>query len=200
MRPLVRHPWQLALLTSAALLTGYLMVRDRPVSSPEPAGASLGPGYYVKQARLTGTGEDGLILYRISATEAAQPMADGLITMQNVAVDYEPATEVPWTLHADRGQMPADRNIIALEGNVVATTTADASPGTRQKVAASTSTAPLVIRTDYLELDPDAYIARTERTVVVERGRDTLRARGMRAYLKQDRLQFNADVQARFLP
>jgi lipopolysaccharide export system protein LptC len=57
-----------------------------------------------------------------------------------------------------------------------------------------------LIRTDFLELDPEAYVARTESFVAVERDRDTLHARGMRVYLKQDRLQFNAEVRGRFLP
>jgi lipopolysaccharide export system protein LptC len=73
------------------------------------------------------------------------------------------------------------------------------SPGAAGSEGRS-SAAPLLIRTDYLELDPEAYIARTERMVAVERDRDTLRARGMRVFLKQDRLQFSADVQGRFLP
>jgi LPS export ABC transporter protein LptC len=57
---------------------------------------------------------------------------------------------------------------------------------------------PLSIRTDYLELDPEAYVARTDRGVLVERARDTLRARGMRAYLKEDRLELETDVQGTF--
>ncbi len=191
MPPLIRHPWQLTLLAAAALLTTYAVLRGRPTTQPEPGPASLSPGYYVKQARLTGTGADGRILYQVTTTHAEQTMAGGLITMQNVNVDYKPPAQTPWNLRADHGQMPADRNIIALEGNVVATSA---------PVAASRSTGPLVIRTDYLELDPEAYIARTEHAVAVERNQDTLRARGMRVYFKQDRLQFNADVRARFLP
>jgi hypothetical protein len=34
--------------------------------------------------------------------------------------------------------------------------------------------------------------------VLVERARDTLRARGMRAYLKEDRLELETDVQGTF--
>ena len=66
--------------------------------------------------------------------------------------------------------------------------------------AIANSTTPLTIRTDYLELDPDTYIATTNRRVVMERSRDTLHARGMRVYLKQDRLQLDAEVRGIFLP
>ena len=74
------------------------------------------------------------------------------------------------------------------------------SPRPWQLPRQTAARAPLLIRTDYLELDPDAYIARTERMVAVERSRDTLHARGMRVYLKQDRLQFQSEVRGRFLP
>ena len=113
-------------------------------------------------------------------------------------MNYEPPPRFR-QLRADRGQIPPDRNIIELAGDVVATTeVAAARPAAPPN--GRTSTAPLLIRTDYLELDPEAYIARTERMVAVERSRDTLLARGMRVYLKQDRLQFQSEVRGRFLP
>jgi LPS export ABC transporter protein LptC len=193
----LQHPGRHAVLVVAALATTWLVFRNPSTEVEEPAGPRLGLGYYVRDARLTGSGPDGRILYRVSAASAEQLLADGTITMQDVAVDYEPAAEVPWQLRADRGQIPPDRNIIELSGDVTATTAVspDATGGGDRS-----SAAPLLIRTDYLELDPEAYIARTERMVAVERDRDTLRARGMRVYLKQDRLQFNSEVRGRFLP
>lgn len=193
----LQRPGRFALLVAGALATSWLVFNSPSTEVEESSGPRLGLGYYVRDARLTGSGPDGRILYRVSAAAAEQLLADGTITMQDVAVDYEPAAQVPWKLRADRGQIPPDRNIIELSGDVTATTAAspDATGG-----GGRSSAAPLLIRTDYLELDPEAYIARTERTVAVERDRDTLRARGMRVYLKQDRLQFNSEVHGRFLP
>jgi len=185
------------MLLAAALITTFLVFSTTSKDEAAPAAPRPGLGYYVKDARLTGTGPDGQILYRVSTTAAEQLLADGTITMQDVTVDYEPSAQVPWKLRADRGQIPPDRNIIELVGDVVAATAvnpADAAANSRS------STAPLLIRTDYLELDPEAYVARTESFVAVERNRDTLHAKGMRVYLKQDRLQFNAEVRGRFLP
>lgn len=193
----LQRPGRFALLVAGALATSWLVFNSPSTEVEESSGPRLGLGYYVRDARLTGSGPDGRILYRVSAAAAEQLLADGTITMQDVAVDYEPAAQVPWKLRADRGQIPPDRNIIALAGDVTATTAA--SPATTGGGGRS-SAAPLLIRTDYLELDPEAYIARTERMVAVERDRDTLRARGMRVYLKQDRLQFNSEVHGRFLP
>jgi LPS export ABC transporter protein LptC len=196
----LQHPVRFALLLGCALLTSFIVLRNPSTDDATTAGPRLGFGYYVKDAQLTGTGPDGRILYRVTTTAAEQALADGTITMRDVAVDYEPAAQVPWKLRAERGQIPPDRNIIELLGNVVATTEATAVSPADAAARGRASTAPLLIRTDYLELDPEAYIARTERFVAVERDRDTLRARGMRVYLKQDRLQFNAEVRGRFLP
>jgi len=194
LRPTVR----ITLLIGAALLTSVLVFLGQSPDVAPPVTPRLGLGYYVKDARLTGTGPDGGILYRVTAAAAEQTLVDGTITMREVTVDYEPAGEVPWRLSANHGQIPPDRNIIELEGNVVAATAPIVNPAAPPK--SRTSTAPLLIRTDYLELDPEAYIARTERMVAVERSRDTLLARGMRVYLKQDRLQFQSEVRGRFLP
>jgi LPS export ABC transporter protein LptC len=193
----VQNPGRLALLVVAAVASTWLVFRDRAPEAKAPDSPRLGLGYYVRDARLTGSGPDGRILYRVSAAAAEQALADGTITMQDVAVDYEPAAQVPWKLRAERGQIPPDRNIIELSGEVTAMT--DVSPAAAGSGDRS-SAAPLQIRTDYLELDPEAYVARTERPVAVERDRDTLRARGMRVYLKQDRLQFSSEVRGRFLP
>ncbi len=196
----VQHPVRLVALLAAALFTGFLVFRTDPKDDASQPAPRLGLGYYVKDARLTGTGPDGQVLYRVGTAAAEQLLADGTITMRDVTVDYEPSAQVPWKLRANEGQIPPDRNIIELLGDVVATTAATAANTADDAADGRARTAPLVIRTDYLELDPEAYVASTESFVAVERDRDTLNARGMRVYLKQDRLQFNADVRGRFLP
>ena len=198
--PEIQHPIRFTVLLAAALITSFLVFRTTSTEDAAPAAPRLGLGYYVKDARLTGTGPDGQVLYRVSTTAAEQLLADGTITMRDVTVDYEPAAQVPWKLRANHGQIPPDRNIIELVGDVVAATAATAATPAEGATTGRSSTAPLLIRTDYLELDPEAYVARTESFVAMERNRDTLHAKGMRVYLKQDRLQFNAEVRGRFLP
>jgi len=195
----IQHPIRFALLVGAAVLTSVLVYLAPSSEEAPQAAARLGLGYYVKDATLTGTGADGQILYRVTASAAEETLRDGTVTMQDVTVDYEPAAQIAWKLRADRGQIPPDRNIIQLTGDVVATTEAAADKSSDAPKGRSRN-APLLIRTDYLELDPETYIARTERMVAVERSGDTLLARGMRVYLKQDRLQFQSDVRGRFLP
>jgi lipopolysaccharide export system protein LptC len=190
MRP-GRGSWLIILLIAAvASSVIFMLAPARQPSSQSKLRTEQ--GYYVREGTLTGTGADGRILYRITTQAARQNLDDGTISMQEVAVNYAPADEIPWDMRATRGQIPQDSNIIQLSGNVLVTSMTGA--------AANHGQAPLTIRTDYLELDPDTYIATTNRHVVIERSRDTLHARGMRAYLKQDRLQLESEVRGNFLP
>jgi lipopolysaccharide export system protein LptC len=180
------RPVRLAVLIVAALLSAVVYFRQREPGA-EPEQARLAPGYYVREAVLEGTGDDGRLLYRVRAADARQIDARGTVQLDDVRVNYLPTAAVPWELTATQGQMPPDRTIIELSGEVVAT-------------AREPGAAPLAIHTDYLELDPDAYVARTDRGVRVERARDTLSARGLRAYLKEDRFELDTSVQGHFVP
>jgi LPS export ABC transporter protein LptC len=190
MRP-GRGSWLITLMLAAvASSVIFMLTPDR--QPPPDKKIRTEQGYYVRDARLTGTGADGQILYSVSTKAARQNLDDGTISMQEVAVNYAPAAAIPWDMRATRGQIPRDSNIIQLSGDVLVTSTVAAAADHRQ--------APLMIRTDYLELDPDTYIATTNRHVVIQRARDTLHARGMRVYLKQDRLQLDSEVRGYFLP
>lgn len=190
MRP-GRGSWLIILLIAAIASSVIFMLAPDRQPLPQTKLRSE-QGYYVRDGTLTGTGADGRILYRITTRTARQNLDDGTISMQQVAVSYAPAAEIPWDMRATRGQILPDSNIIQLSGDVLVTSMAAATANRGQ--------APLTIRTDYLELDPDTYIATTNRRVAIKRSRDTLNARGMRVYLKQDRLQLDSEVRGNFLP
>jgi LPS export ABC transporter protein LptC len=186
-----RGSWLIILLIGAIASSVIFMLAPGRQQPPQTRLRSE-QGYYIREGTLTGTGADGRVLYRITTQAARQNLDDGTIAMQEVAVSYAPAARTPWNMRATRGQIPPDSNIIQLSGDVLVTSMATA--------AANRGQSPLTIRTDYLELDPDTYIATTNRHVVIARSRDTLQARGMRVYLKQDRLQLDSEVRGNFLP
>lgn len=207
-----RLPLGFSLLVIGALVSTFLALRNRSTAGPERVLPRVGLGYYAKNAKLVSTGPDGQILYVVTTAAAEQVLTDGAISLRDVAVSYTPKTQVLWKLRAARGRIPPNRNIIELMGKVVATTEGALSrppnalnqtagpPSPPDASTAAHASAGVLIRTDYLEFEPDAYLAQTQHRVRVERARDTLLARGMRVYLKEDRVQFQADVQGRFLP
>ncbi len=177
----------IALLLIAAVASGVLVLRnneEEPDQAPEP---ELGIGYYMKQAELVRTGADGQVLYRVQTDKATQITEDGIIKLDIVHVSYDPQTEVPWNLRADTGYILSDRNIIQLAGDVIAKTRGDIQ-------------APLRIRTDYLELSTDTYIADTDRDVAIDYTNNQIFATGMHAYLKEERLQLVSNVNGQFIP
>lgn len=176
----------IGLLLAAALGTLLLLPRDEP----EPGDAAptrTGIGYYLEQAELIATGDDGRVIYRLSADSAQQDLAGGGIALDRVELVYDALLEVDWQVRADRGSIPADGRILTLSGDVVAIAEREPEP-------------PTAIRTDHLELDPEAYIASTDALVLIERPGGTIRARGLRLHLREDRLQLLAEVEGRFNP
>lgn len=176
----------LGILLVGALASSTLLIRVREEAVTVEDSPQLGVGYYLKDATLSGTGDDGRILYRISAETVTQAPDDGSVGMENVHVNYDPATETPWSLKADTGKMLAGGKMLELSGNVVATTLDASSPAA-------------TITTDYLEFDPSTDTAVTESKVVIRYGGSLVNATGLRAMLRQDRLELLANVTGRYV-
>ena len=174
-------------LVIGAVGSGVLLLSITPGDDEDDSGPRLSIGYYMNQARLSGTGDDGRILYRATASSAAQNFDDGTIDLREVHVTYDPVTDIPWVLQADNGRIPRSGNIIELNGDVVAQTNDD-------------SEKPMTIRTDYLELDTETYIADTQHKVAIDYTSNRVFATGMRAYFKEDRLQLLSNVNGNFVP
>ncbi len=181
------HPLTLFLLALGAVGSAILLLRNTSGDDEPETGPRLSIGYYMNQAQLSGTGEDGRILYRASAAVAAQDLEDGTVNLTDVHLTYDPVTDIPWVLNAKNGRIPRDGTIIELEGNVVAQTSEEGED-------------PMTIRTDYLELDTETYIADTQHKVAIDYTGNRVFAVGMRAYLKEDRMQLHSDVHGKFFP
>lgn len=144
-------------------------------------------GFYLRTARILGTGDDGRLLYEIKA-DFAEQVADDLIELQNVSIKYSPGSEFPWRLVADSATISMEQNYLILEGHVIATSSA----GFSGKVTE--------IRTQYLELDLGEYRAKTDRRVQVRIGSQSLTATGMLALLKDNQLTLVSNVNGKFVP
>jgi LPS export ABC transporter protein LptC len=176
----------LAGLAALALASSLLLWRTRQEAPQAEATPRLGVGYYVTDARLAVTDEDGAVALRIAAATAVQAPADGSVELRDVAVNYDPATDVPWTLRATAGRLLPGGKMVELSGDVVAATREADDP-------------PATIRTDYLEFDTATGVAATDRKVLIEYAGSTVNAVGLRATLREDRLELLADVRGRYV-
>ena len=174
-------------LSAAALGSWYLA---RQNSGDVEVGSDNGPlhrGYYLKSARILGTGPDGALLYEIQARHAEQ-LGDAEIAFTDVLINYSPASDVPWIVNADSALINQGQPLVRLRGHVRAISSEGFSGNDTE------------IRTDYLELDPEKYVAETDERVQIRIGARSLTATGMLASLKEDQLQLKANVNGVFVP
>ena len=144
-------------------------------------------GYYLKHARILGTGENGSLLYEFEA-EHAEQMADDRIEFTDVRIRYSHERDVPWIVNADEATLRHDVSIITLRGHVQIVNHGE------------TNNHDTEIRTQYLELDPTKFIAETEERVQIRIGERSLTATGMLASLNDDRIKLKSNVRGKIAP
>ena len=101
---------------------------------------------------------------------------------------YSPQSNVPWTVNADAATIREDNPRITLRGHVRATSN-------RSMPADETE-----IRTQYLELDPERFVAETDARVQIRIGARSLTATGMLASLNDDRIELKSNVRGKIAP
>ena len=177
----------IGLLTAAAAGTWYL-ARDTSDDAVDlvPHDAAH-QGYYLKSARILGTADDGSLLYEIEAKHAEQEASDR-IEFKEVRVRYSPTADVPWVVHADEATLQQGSPRIALRGHVRAV-------GSTGEQGQDTE-----IRTQYLELDPERFIAETDERVQVRIGARSLTATGMLASLNDNKVELKSNVRGKIAP
>ncbi len=142
-------------------------------------------GYYLKHARILGTGENGSLLYEIEA-EHAEQKADDRIEFTDVHIRYSPDSDVPWIVNADEATLRNNIPTITLRGNVQIVNHGESND--------------TEIRTQYLELDPKEFIAETDDRVQIRIGERSLTATGMLASLHDDRIELKSNVRGKIAP
>ena len=176
-----------AMLLIGATISSIMLIRSRPIISEEATAANLGVAYFLKKAELIGMGQEGKVLYRVTADEASQSLDDESIGMTDVHLMYDPASEIPWDIVADSGRIPPGGNIIRLQGQVSAVS--------RNRGGSVTT-----IRTYYLEVDPISQTAITEQQVIVEFDEQKVDATGLRADLERNQFKLLSNVSGKFFP
>jgi LPS export ABC transporter protein LptC len=110
------------------------------------------------------------------------------IEFQNVRIHYASLANVPWTLVADKAMIADDQKEVILTGNVMALSNEGFSGDVTE------------IRTQYLEFEPDSFVAQTEDRVQIRIGSRSLTATGMLALLQENQLRLKSNVSGKFLP
>ena len=176
-----------SVLLAAAIGSWYLAKSRADQDTAERSVDPVHRGFYLKSARILGTGPEGNLLYEIRAQHAEEQL-DGSIEFTDVRLDYSPETEVPWTVNADSATILPVEQRVQLRGHVRAISSQGTSAGDTE------------IRTQYLELDPQRYVAETDERVQIRIGTRSLTATGMLASLNDNRLELKSNVSGKFVP
>lgn len=102
----------------AALVIGFGALSRRDSGTAENAAAPEQPAYYLKDAVITQTGEDGRPEIRLAANRIEQKRNDDTVQLTSVRVDYLKAPDKQWLLSAERGLIPAESHTIQFMGDV----------------------------------------------------------------------------------
>jgi LPS export ABC transporter protein LptC len=172
----------------AALVIGYGALVER---SPAPAtngGQAEQPGYYLQDAIVTQTQQDGSVSLRLVANRIQQQRRDDSIALETVRVNYyqsspgKPSRE--WLLNARQGLVPANSRVVQLFGDVVLRP-ADAQPQA-------------FLRTDALAVDTQTNVAySTASPVHVRFGSHEMVVKNFRADLDSENIRLES-VHGRF--
>lgn len=178
----------IAVLMAGAMASWYL---SRSSSDEDVSTATFDAshrGYYLKAARILGTGPDGDLLYELEAQEAEQ-LDQHRIVFTDVHLDYSPQSDVPWSIDADTATIHTEEPAkVLLEGHVRAISNEGFSGNDTE------------IRTEYLEIHPEEFLAETDERVQIRIGERSLTATGMLASLQDNRVKLKSNVRGKFAP
>ena len=177
----------LSVLAAGAIASWYLARSNQDEEISTPSFDASQRGYYLKSARILGTGPDGELLYELQAREAEQ-LGDNRVSFSNVRLKYSPQSEVPWSISADTATLHADEERVLLEGHVRAVSSEGFSGSETE------------IRTQYLEIYPEHFLAETDERVQIRIGARSLTATGMLASLKDNQVKLKSNVRGKFAP
>jgi lipopolysaccharide export system protein LptC len=165
----------------------YIANSNQPAEITATISDSTSGGFYLRSARILGTGVDGQLLYEIEA-EYGEQRENNEIELQNVRINYASSANVPWTINADVAIVSGNLDLLRLSGHVVAVSEEGFSGQVTE------------IRAPVLDIEPGSYKAETDARVQIRIGSRSLTATGMLALLQENRLQLNSNVSGKFVP
>ena len=174
-----------------ALVIGYGALVER---NPAPAvsdGQAEQPGYYLKDAVITQTQQNGSVGLRLIADRIEQRHDNDSISLDTVRVNYFQSSpgesaQREWLLSARQGLVPANSRVVQFSGDVVLRP-ADAQPTA-------------FLRADALAIDTQTNIAySTASPVHVRFGGHSMVVKSFRADLSNEKVRLES-VNGRFDP
>jgi LPS export ABC transporter protein LptC len=176
----------LAILAAATWLVSW----QRQERTPAAAGVDNGEplGYYLRGARVSVTGEQGLVTYRVFADRLDELPGDQRLQLTGVEVEYRPTDDTAWSISAATARYARDGSQLDLNGGVEVRSLPGEGSDTWR------------INSDALRFWPEAAKAESRAPVEIEVGSWKLSAVGLRMDLKGETLELESQVHGTLVP
>ena len=175
------------ILLAALAFSHRFFVHTPDSGAPEQSASRAVEGYYLTDAILEQSDNQGKPLYRLQADRIEQFPNSNLVRLSMVRISYPGGEQNQgWDLSANEGEIRGDGRKIVLRDNVQALERGD--------------NVMRLIRTSELIFDPVNSIASTDADVIVELDGYRLTATGMTADLKAHTVELQSTVNAHFEP
>ena len=170
----------------AALVIGYGALVERSPAPTANGSQAEQPGYYLQDAVITQTQQDGSVSLRLIANRIEQRRRDDSIALQTVRVNYFQSPEREWVLTAKQGFVPANFRVVQLFGDV------ELRPADAQPAA--------FLRTDAMAVDTQTNVAYSIASPAHLRfGQHAMVVKNFRADLNNEKIRLES-VNGRFDP
>jgi LPS export ABC transporter protein LptC len=163
----------------AALVIGYGAFNRRDAAPDFLSAVPERPTYYLRNAVITETQEDGSLITQLAATRIdLQPTTEDL-SMQSVNLHYHQSADQEWRMTAEEGFKPGNSPIIELRGNV--------------QLRPADGDANSILQADELAVDTEKEVAySTDSPVNIRYANHTLRAESFQFDMQKQKLSMRS--------
>ena len=161
-------------LAGGALLTWVLAKVNEEAPPPVVDADRTPPGYYLVDAVMNSTDDEGRVAYRIVAQRVEQEGEGENFVFDRMGVEYMPDTDVLWDITAERGLADASLNVLHLDN------------GVQLLYAPRAGQDETVFRMSDLQLYADDFLATTDKMVTGRMGGHAFTASGLELDLKNN--------------
>lgn len=169
----------IAIIVGSVLLGGQAPENVATTTVDERAGDL---GYAARGIKLIETGPDGRPMYAIEASRAHEPPQSTTVLLEQVRLGFKDTHGNQWQGRADNAQLGQTNGQVELSGNVQVSGKLPGMPDTAN------------LATGELAVDTNAETVNTDAPVAVTWAAHTIRAKGLRADLKDRILHLKSNV------
>ena len=170
------------LFTVAAASSWWLYRQVQPTEPAAPAEVAHEPDYFFEDFVVTSMDTQGQPKHRLKGTRMAHYPDDDSTQIESPELELYVDAAPAWTIIAEHGSVSSGGDQVRLEGEVRIK-----QHRAEEADAVSATTRDVLIR-------PDDEYAETDQLVVITRGTMKLQAVGMRAFLKERRVELLSKV------